>query len=116
RPLVLRTYAVATRTHDYMIMPGGLARVASDDGAEVTMQRGARSKDVWVVSNEAVAEVTLLRDAERPIVLSRGGSDLPSRAADDLYWLRRYAERAEGIARLTRVLGARLSEVADQSE
>jgi uncharacterized circularly permuted ATP-grasp superfamily protein/uncharacterized alpha-E superfamily protein len=117
RTLVLRAYAVAARNHDYMVMPGGLARVAGlDDGAEVTMQHGARSKDIWVLSNEAVAEVSLLRDAERPVVLSRGGSELASRVADNLYWLGRYAERAEGIARLARVLTGRLSEVADQSE
>ena len=43
------------------------------------------------------------RRSNRPVELSRGGSDLPSRAADNLYWLGRYAERAEGVARLARV-------------
>jgi uncharacterized alpha-E superfamily protein len=38
------------------------------------------------------------------VELSRGGSDLPSRAADNLYWLGRYAERAEGLVRLLRVI------------
>jgi uncharacterized alpha-E superfamily protein len=34
--------------------------------------------------------------------LTRGGSDLPSRAADNLFWLGRHAERAEGMTRLLR--------------
>ncbi len=117
RPLVLRAYAVANGGHDYLVMPGGLARVAGpESGAEVTMERGARSKDVWVLSHEAVSPFSLLPPAQRAIELSRGGSELPSRAADNLYWLGRYAERAEGIARLGRVIGGRLSELAGQPE
>jgi uncharacterized circularly permuted ATP-grasp superfamily protein/uncharacterized alpha-E superfamily protein len=117
RPLVLRCYAVATGNRDYLVMPGGMARVAPAElGAEVTMQLGARSKDVWVLSNEAVSPVSLLPPAQRAVALSRGGSELPSRAADNLYWLGRYAERAEGVARLARVVGARLSELRGQPD
>src|SRR6185503_5097765 len=42
--------------------------------------------------------------------------DLPSRAADNLYWLGRYAERAECVARLSRVLCARLRELSEPDE
>jgi uncharacterized circularly permuted ATP-grasp superfamily protein len=92
RAMVLRCYAVATGNRDYRVMPGALARVAvPETGAEVTMQRGARSKDVWVLSHEEVAPVSLLPSPQRALMLSRGGSDLPSRAADNLYWLGRYA-------------------------
>ena len=42
--------------------------------------------------------------------LSRGGSDLPSRTADNLYWLGRYVERAEGCVRLLRSIFLRLTE------
>jgi uncharacterized circularly permuted ATP-grasp superfamily protein/uncharacterized alpha-E superfamily protein len=117
RTLVLRCYAVATGNRDYLVMPGGMARVAvPESGAEVTMQRGARAKDVWVLSNEAVSPVSLLPPAQRAVPLSRGGSELPSRAADNLYWLGRYAERAEGVARLARVVGARLADLAGQPD
>jgi uncharacterized circularly permuted ATP-grasp superfamily protein/uncharacterized alpha-E superfamily protein len=117
RTLVLRCYAVAMRNRDYLVMPGGMARVAvPESGAEVTMQRGARAKDVWVLSNEAVVPVSLLPPAQRAVPLSRGGSELPSRAADNLYWLGRYAERAEGVARLARVVGARLADLAGQPD
>jgi len=112
RTLVLRCFAVSTQHDDYLVMPGGLARVAgSDGGVEVTMQAGARSKDVWVLSTEASHQVAPLVAVNRAVELSRGGSDLPSRAADNLYWLGRYAERGEGIARLARVIAARLAEL-----
>ena len=45
--------------------------------------------------------------------LSRGGADLPSRSADNLFWLGRYAERAEAMARLGRHLLGRLADVGD---
>jgi uncharacterized circularly permuted ATP-grasp superfamily protein/uncharacterized alpha-E superfamily protein len=115
-PLLLRAYAVAGRD-DYIVMPGGLARVAArTDGAEISMQLGARSKDAWIISREPVTNFSLLPPQNRPVELSRGGSDLPSRAADNLYWLGRYAERAEGVARLCRVVGARLADQASQSD
>jgi uncharacterized alpha-E superfamily protein len=117
RALVMRCYAVSTSRRSYRVMPGGLARVAGpESGAEVTMQTGARSKDVWVLSNEAVAHFSLLPSPQRPVELSRGGSELPSRAADNLYWLGRYAERGEGVARLARVILARLSDLGGQPD
>jgi uncharacterized circularly permuted ATP-grasp superfamily protein/uncharacterized alpha-E superfamily protein len=117
RPLLLRAYAVTARD-DYMVMPGGLARVAAAGvaGAEISMQLGARSKDCWVVSREQVTSFSLLPPQNRPVELSRGGSDLPSRAADNLYWLGRYAERADGVARLARVVATRLADQASQSD
>ena len=38
---------------------------------------------------------------------------LPSRAGDNLYWLGRYVERAEGTMRLMRAYHVRLAETAD---
>jgi uncharacterized circularly permuted ATP-grasp superfamily protein/uncharacterized alpha-E superfamily protein len=116
RALVIRGYAVAGRD-DFMVMPGGLSRVAGTDvGTEMSMQLGADSKDTWVLSEGPVTSFSLLPPVNRPVTLSRGGSDLPSRAADDLFWLGRYAERAEGVARLARVVSARLAEVTSQSD
>jgi uncharacterized alpha-E superfamily protein len=117
RAMVLRCYAVSTQPNGHMIMPGGLARIAETaTGNAVSMKLGARSKDVWVVSYERVNGFSLLPPSDRTLELSRGGGDLPSRAADYLYWLGRYAERAESVARLSRVIGARLSDLAGQNE
>ncbi|MDB4973600.1 MAG: hypothetical protein JWN48_1941 [Myxococcaceae bacterium] len=116
RALVTRCFAVHGRD-DYIVMPGGLSRVASArEGTEMSMQLGAGSKDTWVLSDGPVTSFSLLPPVNRPVELSRGGSDLPSRAADDLYWLGRYAERAEGVARLARILSMRLAEVSSQTD
>jgi len=101
----------------FMVMPGGLTRVAAITGEpNVSMQVGARAKDTWVVSGAPVEPFTLLPPPSQPVALSRGGGDLPSRAADNLFWLGRYAERAEMVARLCRVVSARSAEVAGQSD
>jgi uncharacterized circularly permuted ATP-grasp superfamily protein/uncharacterized alpha-E superfamily protein len=116
RAMLIRCFAVAARDH-YVVMPGGLARVAGRTaGTEASMQLGAGSKDTWIISNDPVSNFSLLPPVNRPVELSRGGADLPSRAADNLFWLGRYAERAEGVARLSRVLSARLSDLVSQSD
>ena len=57
-----------------------------------------------------VSDFTLLRPAGQTIELSRGGNDLPSRAADNLFWLGRYVQRAEDMVRLLRGILVRLTE------
>ena len=42
-------------------MPGGLVRVAGADGPVVSMQRGGRSKDAWVLWDEPVDTFSMLR-------------------------------------------------------
>ena len=109
RALVLRCFACCNDGSDYQVMPGGLALVATNDADfAVSMRHGARSKDVWVVADRPVLESSLQPPATSAIALSRGGGDLPSRVADNLYWLGRYAERAESVARLARVIGTKL--------
>jgi uncharacterized alpha-E superfamily protein len=44
------------------------------------------------------------------VALTRGGGELPSRVADNFFWLGRYAERAEAIARIARVICLRLAD------
>jgi len=85
-------------------MPGGLVRVAGVDGPVVSMQRGGRSKDAWVLWDEAVDKFSMLRPRNEPVVLQHTPAELSSRAADHLFWLGRYAERCESIARLLRCL------------
>jgi uncharacterized circularly permuted ATP-grasp superfamily protein/uncharacterized alpha-E superfamily protein len=104
RPFVLRVFAAATET-GWTIMPGGFCRIAErPDARAVSMGDGARAADVWVVSDKAVTARTLLPgDAVR---IRRIAGVLPSRAADNLFWLGRYLERAEATLRLIRALGA----------
>jgi uncharacterized alpha-E superfamily protein len=81
---------------------------ARDRRHDISIQRGAASQDTWVVAAGPVSTLSLLRPAGATVELSRGGGDLPSRAADNLYWLGRYAERADAMARLARAAVARL--------
>jgi uncharacterized circularly permuted ATP-grasp superfamily protein/uncharacterized alpha-E superfamily protein len=109
RRVVLRVF-VAAVGDSWAVMPGGLARVSpSIDSPVVSMQRGGGSKDTWVISDTAVDRFTLQRSRDLPLVLNRGGSDLPSRAADNLFWFGRYAERCEHLARVLRCILVRLT-------
>ncbi len=109
RRMVLRVF-VAAVGDSWAVMPGGLARVSpSFDSPVVSMQRGGGSKDTWVLSDTAVDRFTLQRSRDLPIALNRGTSDLPSRAADNLFWLGRYAERCEHLARVLRCILVRMT-------
>ena len=91
-------------------MPGGLIRVsASGDRLGDSMLAGEGSKDVWVLSDGPVTPVSLLHPRDTPVPLRRSGNDLPSRVADNLYWLGRHVERAEGAVRLLRSMVLRLT-------
>ncbi|MEO6079607.1 MAG: circularly permuted type 2 ATP-grasp protein [Steroidobacteraceae bacterium] len=116
RGVGLRVFAVATPA-GYMVMPGGLTRVASSASARVvTMQRGGGSKDTWVMSPGQVdASFTLLRTTVTPADLVRAPAGLPSRLAENLYWLGRYQERCDDMARLLRqTLGLKLQDSDDE--
>ena len=77
-------------------MPGGLTRVSTSlDNMVVSMQSGGGSKDTWVLGEGPAPPFTLLRPATHPLEVSRATFDLPSRVADNLFWLGRYAERVE---------------------
>jgi len=102
RAMVLRAFLAAERD-GYAVMPGGLCRVApTPDTLVVSNQHGGVSKDVWVLASEPERDTGLLLPAARPLPVVRGGQEVPGRVADNLYWVGRYAERAEGAARLLR--------------
>jgi uncharacterized circularly permuted ATP-grasp superfamily protein/uncharacterized alpha-E superfamily protein len=106
RALGIRVYAIATPS-GYRVMPGGLARIASDAADIVSMQRGGGSKDVWVLApdRKSIDEINVAGAAPRAAARH---DDLPSRLAENLFWLGRYSERCEDKARLLRAtLGVR---------
>ena len=55
-----------------------------------------------MLSDQPVPEVSLLSASGPNIELRRVGNNLPSRLADNFFWLGRYAERADATARLLR--------------
>ncbi|PTM39139.1 circularly permuted type 2 ATP-grasp protein [Bosea sp. 124] len=107
RPMTLRVFAAAT-PDGWKVMPGGFCRISDEpDARAVSMQSGVRSSDVWVTSDAPVEQVTLLPTPDR-ITIRRVTGTLPSRAADNLFWLGRYLERTEATLRLVRALLGRL--------
>ncbi|HTV72339.1 MAG TPA: circularly permuted type 2 ATP-grasp protein [Candidatus Acidoferrales bacterium] len=109
RPMSLRVFAAWTPT-GYIVMPGGLARIAADDSVRaLSMQSGAASKDVWALSEGPVDTFSLLPPPRARIEIRRSGNEAPSRAMDNLFWLARYAERMENLIRVLRAVVARLA-------
>lgn len=108
-PVALRVYLVAGED-GYKAMPGGLTRISPDPGARfITLQRGGSSKDTWVLADGPVDEISLLQSSNQNVELRRVGNNLPSRLADNFYWLGRYCERADATARLLRATLLRFS-------
>jgi uncharacterized circularly permuted ATP-grasp superfamily protein/uncharacterized alpha-E superfamily protein len=117
RRVVLRVYLAASGD-SWVAIPGGLARVSpSIDTPVVSMQRGGGSKDTWVLSDRPVGSFSLQRPRDVPVELNRGAiGDLPSRAADHVFWLGRYAERSEHLARMLRCILIRLTRQVGSTE
>jgi len=102
-PFILRVYAA--RTNDgWRIMPGGFCRISDQkDARALSMGAGAQASDVWVIAEKPVEKLSLLAQRDGAKVRRITGN-LPSRAADNLFWLGRYLERAESTLRLVRSL------------
>ena len=111
RQAILRAYAVAARD-TYKVMPGALTRVLANDAPPdaLLIQNDSSSKDTWVLCEGDPDTLTLLPPAGQPVALRRSGYNFPSRAADNLFWVGRHSERAEGLLRLLRSLLIRLDD------
>jgi uncharacterized circularly permuted ATP-grasp superfamily protein/uncharacterized alpha-E superfamily protein len=95
----LRMYAIAGPSGT-RVMPGGLARVASDTAVDVvSTQRGGGSKDIWVLPDSKEDPVAV--NTRSPSSRVRH-DDIPSRLVENLYWFGRYTARCEDKARLLR--------------
>ncbi len=110
RPFVLRVYAAATEK-GWEVMPGGFCRISDEmDARAVSMGDGVKSADVWVLSDKPV-EMTSLLPTGDSVKIRRLLGNLPSRAADNLFWLGRYLERVEATLRLVRCLCNRVVDI-----
>jgi len=95
-------------------MPGALTRVtASQDDLVTSMQSGGGSKDTWVLAGEPTSQFSLLAPSSSRLDVSRATFDLPSRVADNLFWLGRYVERVEPAVRVARAILPRLFQESD---
>ncbi|MGK2942648.1 MAG: circularly permuted type 2 ATP-grasp protein [Immundisolibacter sp.] len=107
RPVLLRAFLTAG-SDGYRVLPGGFARVAPQaDTLFISNQAGAMGKDVWVLASEPETEAVYV-PATPPTGAAHGG--LPRRAAENLFWVGRYLERAGASLRLLRLT---LGQLAD---
>ncbi len=98
----LRVFACAT-PNGYVVMPGGLTRVATGpDTRVIAMQRGGSSKDTWVMGEQEVNPLSLIPATFAKQDLVRGETRLASRTVENLFWFGRYSERCDNTARLIR--------------
>ena len=105
---LMRIFVCATE-QGFAVMPGGLAIAASDVNTLTTADpERQQSKDIWVLSDQPVESLSLISGLKTVAEFKRD-TDLPSRVADNLLWLGRYMERAEGRVRLLRSVFRRLS-------
>jgi uncharacterized circularly permuted ATP-grasp superfamily protein/uncharacterized alpha-E superfamily protein len=99
RALTIRVYACKTAAGVH-VMPGGLARIAQPDAADVvSSQRGGGAKDIWVLCDEQ-PEVAATGTPDWTPEQRR--NDIPSRLVENLFWLGRYSVRCENKLRLLR--------------
>ncbi len=112
RATSLRVFAVAT-PNGWTVMPGALTRVAPDEeGDVVSMQWGGTSKDTWMLTDKAVVRAPLRQPRLGAGDVAKSHVDIASRVGENLFWMGRYAERCEGLARILR---AGLVRVADDA-
>jgi uncharacterized circularly permuted ATP-grasp superfamily protein/uncharacterized alpha-E superfamily protein len=110
RHMVLRSFVVA-RDDDYLVMPGGLTRIAPQRGDLLVSNRaGGISKDTWVLTSEPQKHISLWLQPDQIEQAFKSSYHLPSRAAENLFWVGRYAERVEATARLLRMIFRYFSE------
>jgi uncharacterized alpha-E superfamily protein len=106
--VLLRVFA-AWDGKSYTVLPGGLTRVSTRETCQaISIQRGAGSKDTWVPGGSG-EPIVVSRPALGQFATHPSWANLPSRVADNLFWLGRYAERLEDRVRLLRALLPALS-------
>ena len=105
RRAVLRSFLFAGKD-GYAVMPGGLTRCAGANGNQqtVSIQDGGVSKDTWILAPEPEPHISLWQQPKSGMRASVNSQGLSSRSAENLFWVGRYAERAEGHARLLRIM------------
>jgi uncharacterized circularly permuted ATP-grasp superfamily protein/uncharacterized alpha-E superfamily protein len=110
--VVMRCFLIA-EGYGYRVLPGGLVREPMGDTALASLGRlNGTLKDVWVLTEDA-ADVELPTSRRfHQLPVERGGADLQSRVADNLFWLGRYIERLDNDARLLRTTVTRVAQGA----
>ena len=104
RPFTLRVFVARDAAGAWTVLPGGFAQIGEQpDVRAAVVGEGQWSADVVVHGDTPVEQVSLLPTSDN-VAIRRNPGTLPSRVADNLYWLGRYLERGEGLLAAIRVL------------
>ena len=123
RPVVTRCFAAAVSDASgnavgdaFTVMPGGFTRVVGDDELPGSLGAGLRGvcKDTWILASEEERHLILWPSVRAPAAAA--DESLPSRAAENLYWVGRYAERGEYLTRLARTCLRKYNESRDYGD
>ena len=110
RAAMLRVFALSDGAGSWQVLPGGMTRLVSESAGLATMAMGGSSADTWVLGDEPLQEDT---DFDHSTLAAFTPADtelvqrerlVTSRAAENLFWLGRYTERAENATRLARIV------------
>jgi uncharacterized circularly permuted ATP-grasp superfamily protein/uncharacterized alpha-E superfamily protein len=111
RHSILSTF-LAAKERTYVVMPGGLTRISAGQSSLLYPKQGERfSKDTWVLTKEPEKQVNLWVYAQPDQLIKPLLGPLPSRAAENLFWAGRYAERSEATSRLLSSILTKLRDV-----
>jgi len=87
----------------FSTMPGGLCLLDTDsNGGRKPFDSLTGSKDTWVIAEGPVGYASLLDKSSLDTQFSVIDGELPSRVAENLFWMGRNAERCETCVRLLR--------------
>jgi uncharacterized alpha-E superfamily protein len=81
-----------------------MVRLAPRGQLSAAMQRGGSSADCWAITEGQVDHTSLLQSAPSTLALAHQKRPVTSRAAENLFWLGRYTERAENSIRLAQIV------------
>ena len=104
RSAMLRVFALADGPQSWRVLPGGMVRLAPRGQLIAAMQRGGSSADCWAITEGQVDHTSLLQSAPSTLALAHQKRPVTSRAAENLFWLGRYTERAENSIRLAQIV------------
>lgn len=104
RSAMLRVYVLADGPESWRVLPGGLVRLAPRGELMASMQKGGSSADCWVLTHGEVDHTSLLQSAPSTLTLAQTKRPVTSRAAENLFWLGRYTERAENTVRMAQII------------
>lgn len=103
RPSELRAFTLAAEG-EYVTLAGGLTRASLEESPKmVTSQPGLLFKDTWILASEP-EKAAPNRPSAKPEDVVEIHTELSSRVAENVFWMGRYAERAEATLRYLRTL------------